>query len=169
LWHCRDHFLHQRFQSQRDDCSRIAGQKAGARALSTLICKDIPGAGIARCPEAEKSGLRNTSIGLDSIWWTRLHNLHRQFRAAEPAIEELIAKMILFASVLSGNRNFEGEYQSVKPLPDRPPLVVAFALAGRVDIDLTREPLGKILKDGCLFAGYLARSGRNQTFYEFGF
>ncbi len=47
-------------------------------------------------------------------------------------------------SVLSGNRNFEGRIQ-----PDvkmnylaSPPLVVAYALAGRMDLDLTREPLG---------------------------
>ncbi len=47
-------------------------------------------------------------------------------------------------AVLSGNRNFEGR---IHPLARAsylasPPLVVAFALAGRVDIDLTREPIG---------------------------
>jgi len=52
---------------------------------------------------------------------------------------------IVAAAVLSGNRNFEGR---VNPLTKAnylasPPLVVAFALAGRVDIDLTSEPLGK--------------------------
>ncbi len=49
------------------------------------------------------------------------------------------------AAVLSGNRNFEGR---VNPLVRSnylasPPLVVAYAIAGRVDIDLTKEPLGK--------------------------
>jgi aconitate hydratase len=49
------------------------------------------------------------------------------------------------AAVLSGNRNFEGR---VNPLVKAnylasPPLVVAYALAGRVDIDLTQEPLGQ--------------------------
>jgi aconitate hydratase len=48
------------------------------------------------------------------------------------------------AAVLSGNRNFEGR---VNPLVRSnylasPPLVVAYAIAGRVDIDLTKEPLG---------------------------
>ncbi len=52
-------------------------------------------------------------------------------------------------AVLSGNRNFEGR---IHPLARAsylasPPLVVAFALAGRVDIDLTTEPLG-IDRDG---------------------
>jgi aconitate hydratase len=50
---------------------------------------------------------------------------------------------LIAASVLSGNRNFEARiHQSVKAnFLMSPPLVVAFALAGRIDIDLTREPL----------------------------
>jgi len=61
-------------------------------------------------------------------------------------IEDAIAKNdLVAASVLSGNRNFEARvHQSIKAnFLMSPPLVVAFALAGRVDIDLTREPLGK--------------------------
>jgi aconitate hydratase len=64
----------------------------------------------------------------------------------DPAIEDLAAKNeMVFASVLSGNRNFEARiHQSIRAnLLMSPPLVVAFALAGRIDIDLTREPLGK--------------------------
>jgi aconitate hydratase len=64
----------------------------------------------------------------------------------DPAIEGMIAKNnLVLASVLSGNRNFEARiHQSVRAnLLMSPPLVVAFALAGRIDIDLTREPLGK--------------------------
>jgi aconitate hydratase len=46
--------------------------------------------------------------------------------------------------VLSGNRNFEARvHQSIKAnFLMSPPLVVAFALAGRIDIDLTKEPIG---------------------------
>ncbi|MFS8087326.1 MAG: aconitase family protein, partial [Acidobacteriota bacterium] len=49
------------------------------------------------------------------------------------------------ASVLSGNRNFEARvHQSIKAnFLMSPPLVVAFALAGRVDRDLSKEPLGQ--------------------------
>ena len=49
------------------------------------------------------------------------------------------------AAVLSGNRNFEGRINSLVRANylASPPLVVAYALAGRVDVDLTREPLGK--------------------------
>jgi len=55
------------------------------------------------------------------------------------------AKNLVVASVLSGNRNFEGRIN-----PDvranylmSPPLVVAFALAGRIDLDVRKDPLGK--------------------------
>ncbi|UYP66840.1 aconitate hydratase AcnA [Thalassobacter stenotrophicus] len=64
----------------------------------------------------------------------------------QPEISEAIAAGDLVAtSVLSGNRNFEGRIS-----PDvranylaSPPLVVAYALAGTMDIDLTTEPLGQ--------------------------
>ncbi len=58
------------------------------------------------------------------------------------AIEE---KNLVVASVLSGNRNFEGRINSEVRANYlmSPPLVVAFALAGRIDIDLRKEPIGK--------------------------
>ncbi|HYR57524.1 MAG TPA: aconitate hydratase, partial [Chthoniobacteraceae bacterium] len=63
-----------------------------------------------------------------------------------PALEDAIVKNdLVAASVLSGNRNFEARvHQSIKAnFLMSPPLVVAFALAGRVDIDMTREPIGR--------------------------
>ncbi len=58
-------------------------------------------------------------------------------------------KNLVVASVLSGNRNFEGRINSEVRANYlmSPPLVVAFALAGRIDIDLRKDPLGKG-KDG---------------------
>ncbi len=58
--------------------------------------------------------------------------------------EALTRNDLIAASVLSGNRNFEARiHQSVKAnFLMSPPLVVAFAIAGRIDVDLTREPLG---------------------------
>lgn len=52
---------------------------------------------------------------------------------------------LITASVLSGNRNFEARiHSSVKAnFLMSPPLVVAFAIAGRIDIDLDKEPLGQ--------------------------
>jgi len=62
-----------------------------------------------------------------------------------PIIDEAITKSdLVAASVLSGNRNFEARvHPSIKAnFLMSPPLVVAFALAGKVDIDLNTEPLG---------------------------
>jgi len=62
-----------------------------------------------------------------------------------PHIEEAIIKYdLITASVLSGNRNFEARiHQNIKAnFLMSPPLVVAFALAGKVNIDLNKEPLG---------------------------
>ena len=63
----------------------------------------------------------------------------------EPISEAIREGDLVVCSVLSGNRNFEGRIN-----PDTranylasPPLVVAYALAGRMDIDLQREPLGQ--------------------------
>jgi aconitate hydratase len=67
-----------------------------------------------------------------------------------PNIEKTIHKYdLVAASVLSGNRNFEARvHQHIKAnFLMSPPLVVAFAIAGRVHIDLSRDPLGKD-KDG---------------------
>ena len=57
---------------------------------------------------------------------------------------------LVVTAVLSGNRNFEGRvHPEVRAnYLASPPLVVAYALAGRVDIDLTTEPLGINKKDG---------------------
>ncbi len=67
-----------------------------------------------------------------------------------PKIEKAIAEFdLVAASVLSGNRNFEARvHQNIKAnFLMSPPLVVAFALAGRVDLDLAKDPLGQD-KDG---------------------
>jgi len=63
---------------------------------------------------------------------------------AEAVAQAIEANDIAGVAVLSGNRNFEGR---IHPLARAsylasPPLVVAFALAGRIDIDLTTEPIG---------------------------
>jgi aconitate hydratase len=62
----------------------------------------------------------------------------------EPVAAAVESNDLVVAAVLSGNRNFEGR---IHPLARAsylasPPLVVAFALAGRVDVDMLTEPLG---------------------------
>ncbi|HEX2717596.1 MAG TPA: aconitate hydratase AcnA, partial [Gemmatimonadaceae bacterium] len=70
----------------------------------------------------------------------------------EPIGKAIEDEKLIVASVLSGNRNFEGR---VNPLTRfnylmSPPLVVAYALAGRMDIDFQSEPLG-VGKNGPVF------------------
>jgi len=64
----------------------------------------------------------------------------------DPRLEDVIvSKDLVGASVLSGNRNFEARvHQSIKAnFLMSPPLVVAFALSGNVNTDLTKEALGR--------------------------
>ena len=67
--------------------------------------------------------------------------------------------------MLSGNRNFEGRIQ-----PDvrlnylaSPPLVIAYALAGRMDIDLLTEPLNSTERTPVYLADLWPRAGRRST------
>ncbi len=63
---------------------------------------------------------------------------------AEPVAEAVQDNDLIVAAVLSGNRNFEGRIhpQVRASFLASPPLVVAYALAGTVDIDLTQDPVG---------------------------
>ena len=63
----------------------------------------------------------------------------------DPSIEEVVTQNdLVCAAVLSGNRNFEARiHPSIKAnFLASPPLVVAYAIAGRANIDMTSEPLG---------------------------
>jgi aconitate hydratase len=62
----------------------------------------------------------------------------------EDVSAEVDARNLVVASVLSGNRNFEGRIQQQVRANylASPPLVVAYALAGKMTVDLTTEPIG---------------------------
>src|SRR5262249_38932901 len=62
----------------------------------------------------------------------------------DPVATAVKDRDLVVAAVLSGNRNFEGRIQPQGRAAylASPPLVVAYALAGSVDVDLTSEPLG---------------------------
>ena len=84
-----------------------------------------------------------------------------------PEVSSVIAdKDLVVASVLSGNRNFEGRINSEVRANYlmSPPLVVAYALAGRIDIDVYNEPLGYRQRQAGLPEGHLAdREGSGRT------
>ena len=92
--------------------------------------------------------------------------MYRQLRPA-PArrLYAITEKELVAVSVLSGNRNLEGRINSEVRANYlmSPPLVVAYALAGRMDMDITTEPLGTG-KDGKPV--YLATSGPRKKKYR---
>jgi len=65
----------------------------------------------------------------------------------EPVSSIVKEKNLIVASILSGNRNFEGRIQSQVRANylASPPLVVAYAIAGKMQVDLTAEPIGEDL------------------------
>jgi aconitate hydratase len=71
----------------------------------------------------------------------------------EPIAEAVQEHDLVVASVLSGNRNFEGRIhpQVRASFLASPPLVVAYALAGTVDIDLTSEPIGSDVNGNAVY------------------
>lgn len=131
----------------------ILAQKAVERGLSIapyIKTSLSPGSGVVEkyyeragvLPFLEELGFHVTGYGC----MTCIGNSGELPEAIGKAVQE---NDIVAAGVLSGNRNFEGR---VHPLTRAnylasPPLVVAYALAGRVNIDFEREPLG-VDKDG---------------------
>ena len=81
----------------------------------------------------------------------------------EPVAQAVQKGNLVVAAVLSGNRNFEGRINALVKANylASPPLVVAYALAGTMDLDLAHEPLGTGRpRRGCLPARYLAHQRR---------
>ncbi|MCC7086434.1 MAG: aconitate hydratase AcnA [Pirellulales bacterium] len=95
----------------------------------------------------EKAGLTPAlnQLGFQTVGYGCTTCIGNSGPLPEPVAKAVTDSDLVAAAVLSGNRNFEGR---VNPLVKAnylasPPLVVAYALAGSTDIDLTQEPLGK--------------------------
>ena len=95
----------------------------------------------------EKSGLQNylNQIGFNLVGYGCTTCIGNSGPLAAPIEASILKDDLVAASVLSGNRNFEARvHPNVKAnFLMSPPLVVAFAIAGTVDIDLTTQALGK--------------------------
>ncbi|NNF79477.1 MAG: aconitate hydratase AcnA, partial [Rhizobiales bacterium] len=83
-------------------------------------------------------------LGFDLVGYGCTSCIGNSGPLAEPISETIHANDLVACAVLSGNRNFEGRVN-----PDvkanylaSPPLVVAYALAGNMNVDLTKDPLG---------------------------
>jgi len=103
----------------------------------------------------EKAGLQKylDQLGFNLVGYGCTTCIGNSGPLAAPVDEAITKHDLVAASVLSGNRNFEARvHQSIKAnFLMSPPLVVAFALAGRVNIDMANEPLGKDKKGGAVY------------------
>ena len=95
----------------------------------------------------EKSGLASDldKLGFETVGYGCTTCIGNSGPLPEPVAAAVTEGDLVAAAVLSGNRNFEGR---VNPLVKAnwlasPPLVVAYALAGTIDINLEKEPLGE--------------------------
>tara|TARA_B100000945_G_C20425492_1_gene620299 strand:+ start:278 stop:2953 length:2676 start_codon:yes stop_codon:yes gene_type:complete len=94
----------------------------------------------------EKAGLSSylSELGFNVVGYGCTTCIGNSGPLPESIDNAITEKGLIVGSVLSGNRNFEGRvHQNVKAnYLASPPLVVAYALAGTLDIDLQKEPLG---------------------------
>lgn len=95
----------------------------------------------------DKAGLTKPleALGFNTVGYGCTTCIGNSGPLPEPVAAAIQAGNLVAAAVLSGNRNFEGR---VNPLTRAnylasPPLVVAYALAGTVDIDFEKQPIGK--------------------------
>ena len=147
----RDHELHQHLEPVGDDRRRPAGARRRSSAGST--CKPwvktslAPGSTVVT--DYLEAGRASTSTSTSSAS-TSSATAARPASATPARCRRRSRRRstendLVVCSVLSGNRNFEGRInQDVRNnYLASPPLCVAYALAGRMDIDLLDEPLGE--------------------------
>jgi len=95
----------------------------------------------------EESGLQKSldAMGFQTVGYGCTTCIGNSGPLPERVASALEGSDLVVASVLSGNRNFEGRVhpQTRANYLASPPLVVAYAIAGRVDVDLDKESLGK--------------------------
>ena len=145
----RDHVVHQHFQSvgharrrawwRRRRSRRDCGRSRGSRPVSRRARRWSP----TTCDEAGLDTYLD-QLNFNTVGYGCTTCIGNSGPLPPPIVEVIQEHDLVAVSVLSGNRNFEGRIS-----PDvranylaSPPLVVAYALAGRIDLDLATEPLG---------------------------
>jgi len=104
-----------------------------------------PGSGVVT-EYLTKSGIMPSleTLGFNIVGYGCMTCIGNSGPLSDPLVEVIEKNDLVVAGVLSGNRNFEGRIHSSTRANylASPPLVIAYALAGRVDIDFETEPLG---------------------------
>ena len=147
--HRRDHELHEHVEPERDDRRRARREEGGrARADAQAVGEDEPRARLEGRHRVSATSRASTRISISSASTSSATAARpasaTAVRCPTTSRAEVEARNLVVASVLSGNRNFEGRIQQQVRANylASPPLVVAYALAGRMTIDLTTEPIG---------------------------
>jgi aconitate hydratase len=134
----------------------LLAQKAVAKGLATkpwVKTSLAPGSKVVR-DYFDKAGVQPAldRLGFQIVGYGCTTCIGNSGPLPEPISRAIDDGKLTVAAVLSGNRNFEGRVnpQTRFNYLASPPLVVAYALAGRIDIDFDREPLG-VGTDGPVF------------------
>ncbi len=147
--HRRHHQLYQHLQPLRHDRRGDPGaQRRRPRAALEAVGQDLPRAGLEGRHRVPRPGRADgPSRSSASTWWATAarHASATRGRCPMRSPRRSARGELAVVSVLSGNRNFEGRIN-----PDvkmnylaSPPLCVAYALAGTMDVDIVSEPLGE--------------------------
>ena len=147
--HRGHHELHEHVESQRHDRRRPRRQASGrARPHAQAVGQDQSGARIEgrdrtiwQRPACSRISMQ---LGFNLVGYGCTTCIGNSGPLPDEIAAEVRERGLVVCSVLSGNRNFEGRIQQdvrANYLAS-PPLVVAYALAGSLNVDLTTEPLG---------------------------
>ena len=163
-----DHVLHQHVEPERDDRGGAARQQGGREGPhGQAVGEDLAGAGLA----SRRRILREVRIaevldalGFNLVGFGCTTCIGNSGPLPEEISEAINKNDLVAAAVLSGNRNFEGRVNAdvrANYLAS-PPLVVAYAIAGSMQIDVAKAPLGTDRKAQGLSARYLAVQPRDR-------
>ena len=162
--HRSDYLVTQHLQPGSHDCSRASG-KAVARGLRVkphIKTSLAPGSRVVT-HYLERRGCsgRSRKLGFALAGYGCTTCIGNSGDLAREFNETISKHDLVVAAVLSGNRNFEARiHPNIRRIfLASPPLVVAFAIAGRANIDLENEPLGRARWQ----AGVPARPGQART------
>ena len=145
----RDHVVHEHVEPVGDDRGgTVRAQRGRARAYGSAVGEDVARARV-RSSSPTTTSARSCceplhELGFDVVGYGCTTCIGNSGPLAPEISEAIDHGDLSVSSVLSGNRNFEGRIH-----PDcrmnylaSPPLVVAYALAGSIDVDLAHDPLG---------------------------
>ena len=148
--HRRHHLLHQHLEPRGHARRRPAGpQRGGEGPDQQALGQDLAGArvegghGLLRARRPDRAA--RTQLGFDLVGYGCTTCIGNSGPLPEEISQAIEDEDLTVCSVLSGNRNFEGRiHPEVRNnYLASPPLCVAYALAGRMDLDLYEDPLGQ--------------------------